>query len=722
LISHKVKVNKKIFLSPETGFGVFKVSIKGTRENKIITGNLFDVKSGDFLEIKGEYFYHPRFGEQIKVITFEFIKPQDNEGIKKFLSSGRFKGVGEKTAEKIVNVFGQSTFEILEENPEKLNEINGVKKAVITEIKKNIRENKTIRDLTAKLSPFGIGTETIFKIFREFEDNAFEVLENNPYLLIDRIRGIGFKIADTVARGFGLNKNDPNRISAGIDFQISQNEQKNGDLWIDENELLEKSSYILDVDTDEIIESIENKIKRNELRREGIPQQIIMSYKNYLIEKMNAKLLFDYATTVSSSDKIEVNFEELYDKLSMRLTKEQEKAIISALNINLTIITGGPGTGKTTIIRAIIESLKINNKRFLIAAPTGRAAKRIEETSFYSASTIHRMLKIKPETQNFVHNEHNPLIADVIIIDEFSMVDSFLLYSLLKAISRGTKLIIIGDKDQLPSVGPGNILRDMIESNYFNIIYLSRNFRQTENSLIIENAHRINRGEHLILKAYNENLDFVFINISNEQQAKEKLLGIIDFFKDEFSITSTEFQILIPMYKGDVGIDNVNKMIQEKFNPESSFIKKEKISLKKMDKVMQLRNNYEKEIFNGEQGIVADFNESKRILVVDYEGYFVEYDLEEMDELSLSYAVSIHKSQGSEYDIVILVLLPSHSRMLNREIFYTAVSRAKKRIFLISDEITIQRALLNSTPHQRKTMLPIRLKEYFETPINENQF
>jgi exodeoxyribonuclease V alpha subunit len=447
---------------------------------------------------------------------------------------------------------------------------------------------------------------------------------------------------------------------------------------------------------------------------ESIPETIVASAKNYYIEKNIALFLHKITESQMEPDKKDIDPDLIQKKLNIELSAEQKTAVNSALKNNLTIITGGPGTGKTTIIRAIIEAFQERGVQVLIGAPTGRAAKRIEETSHYPASTIHRMLKVNPETRDFYHNEQNPLQVDAIIIDEFSMVDSYLFYSLLRAVPTRTKLIIMGDKDQLPSVGPGNILRDLIKSDYFNTIYLNRNFRQTENSLIIENAYRINTGESLILERYKENLDFVFIPIKHEQQALQKVKGIIDFFKDQYNPNSNEMQILIPMYRGVAGIDNINLAIQTQFNPEAELIKREKWTFKRLDKVMQLKNNYDKEIFNGEMGIISDFTQQKQKMIVDYDGFHVEYDKDDIDELTLAYAISVHKSQGSEYDIIILILLPSHSIMLNREIFYTAVTRAKKKIFLLSDPATVQRAISNSSPHLRRTLLPLRLKSVFE--------
>lgn len=712
----KVKVLKKIFYSEETGFSVCRVSVKGQRENTTIVGNLFDVNEGDFLEIEGEVVTHPKFGEQIKVHTSKSILPQDRDGMIKYLSSGRIKGIGKKIAEKIVDHFCHETFDILEKNPERLREIKGIQKKVIKEIKKNAKDNKIIRELTVKLGPYGIGHETIFKIYKEFADDSFKVLESNPYLLIQRVRGVGFRIADTIAKRFGIANNDSFRIKAGIDFWLTQYEQKNGDLYIEEPELTVRAAALLDVDEQEAAKNLEQMVQQNLLVREEINghETVVMTYKNYAIEEMTAKHLYNLYSSNLSLAPLKVNFDYIFKRTSVKLTQEQEEAVVSAVNNRITIITGGPGTGKTTIIRAIIESLEKDGKSVLIAAPTGRAAKRIEEATLYLASTIHRMLKIDPETWKFVHNEQNPLPADAIIVDEFSMVDFYLFYSLLKAISQHTRLIIIGDKDQLPSVGPGNVLRDLINSGYFNVIYLNRNFRQTADSLIIENAYRINSGDNLIFKPYSEDLDFVFIKVTSEHQALEKVLRIMEYYKDKYHFNSPEFQVLAPMYRGNAGIDNLNWQIQETFNKEPAVVKKDKMIFKRWDKVMQLKNNYEKEIFNGEQGAVADFNREKKTMIVDFDNSFLEYSMDELEELTLSYAVSVHKAQGSEYDMLALVLLPTHSIMLNRELFYTAVTRAKKKIFLISDPETVRRAIYNAAPAKRKTLLPKRLQGIFE--------
>lgn len=710
---YKVRIRKKIFSSEESGYAVLKAISNEHRDGINIVGNLFDINEGDTIEIEGEPVVHPKFGPQIKVKSFQSVLPEDKEGIIKYLSE-RIDGVGKRSAKKIADHFGDDTFKILEQNPQRLSEIKGIKKTVIADIQQKLKENKTQRELTVKLAPFGIGSETIFKIYKEFGDKSFQVLSQNPYILIDKIRGIGFKTADMVAKGFEITGSDSNRIAAGIDFTLSNVETRNGDLYIEEKELIVRSAALLDVDEKNIEDQLRFMIDNGQAVRELIPHPVIMSNRNYSLEKLIAKSLYNLSQSTTNNDTIQIDFNAISKRTSVELTDEQREAVKSAACNRITIITGGPGTGKTTIIRAIIEAMEQAKKNVLIAAPTGRAAKRVEEATSCQASTIHRMLKINPENRQFVHNEQNPLQADVIIVDEFSMVDFFIFYSLLKAISQHTRLIIIGDKDQLPSVGPGNVLRDIINCGYFKIIYLNRNFRQNEDSLIIENAYRINSGEELIIKPYSDTLDFVFIPVTNETQAMKKVIGIIEYYKNDYNYNSSDYQVLVPMYRGDSGIDNLNHQVQQQFNTEPMLVKKEKISFKRWDKVMQLKNNYEKEIFNGEQGVICDYNHEKNMLLVDFDGNYIQYGMEELDELTLSYAVSVHKAQGSEYEMLILVLLPTHYIMLNRELFYTAVTRAKKKIFLISDKETVNTAIANSRPSERKTLLPFRLKDVFE--------
>ena len=716
MLAFKVKVSRKIFVSAETGFGVFRVTLDGTRESRVIVGNLHSLGEGDLLQIEGEESEHPRFGKQIKVSRFEFIKPQDSEGIARYLSSGRFKGIGRKTAQKIVDHFGPATFEVLDGNPERLREVPGLRKTVLEAVQQSVRESRVLRDLTVRLTPFGVGQETVFRIFREFGDLAPALMESNPYLLIERVRGVGFKVADTIARAMNIARTDPQRIRAGIFFVLQQAEFQGGDLYVGRDDLLKKSSWLLDIADSDVFAVLEKLLERGELRSAALPEPCILTPQNELLEKAAALRLFQLAQDPVPGEGPAVNFEAVFDKLAVELTGEQKEAVLAAVRDRLTIITGGPGTGKTTIIRAIIEILKANGQSVLIAAPTGRAAKRIEESAFCQASTIHRLLKFNPETGQFVYNAQNPLKVDILIVDEFSMVDSFLLFSLLQALAGHTRLIVIGDKDQLPSVGPGNVLRDMIQSGYFHAIYLNRNFRQDRDSLIVENAFRVNSGDPLLFPAPNPELDFVFLPVAGDAQVVQKVESIVRYYQEGYPFNSPSFQVLVPMYRGEAGIDRINQMVQEKFNPEPFLLRREKASFKRRDKVMQTRNDYDKQVFNGDLGVVEDYNAAEKQLLVNYDGWAVEYDADELDELVLAYAVSVHKSQGSEYDVVVLCLLPSHSRLLSRELFYTAITRARKKLILLSDEATVARAVANSQPTLRKTLLPQRLRELFEAP------
>ncbi len=709
----KIKIRKKIFVSEETGFGVFSGKIEPSGEERIIVGSLFDIREGDKIEIEGEETFHPKFGKQIRVNSFKNLLPDDNEGIIRFLSSGRIKGVGRKTAEKIVNEFGKETFNAIRNHPEKLSAIKGIRRSVIERVKSSIEESRILRDLSVQLSPFGFGSTTIFRIYKEFGENSISYLNENPYRLIGKIRGIGFRRADTIAKSFKLPLTMPERIRAGIKFILEKELENKGHIFIPKKELLSFAVTLLSIGSNEIESEIEELIGLNEIVREEIPEPVYLSFRCMIVEKAIAGYLFRISGIHSEREKIDPDFSA--DSM-LKLTDEQKEAVRTAVNSKVTIITGGPGTGKTTIIRSIIDSATNSGKTIFVAAPTGRAAKRIEEATGYQTSTIHRLLKINPESMEFIFNESNPLNADFILIDEFSMVDTFIFYHLLRAVKKECSLILIGDKDQLPPVGPGNVLRDMINSGYFKTIYLNLNFRQTEASMIIENAYRINNGKEIKILPYSENLDFVLIRATVPDIILEKTAGIIKYYREKFSYNSFDYQVLTPVYRGDAGINRLNSFIQARFNLSDFILKTETKMFKLNDKIMQLKNNYEKEVFNGEQGTLVSYEKEKGIVYANFNGNIVEYSRDELDEITLSYAISIHKSQGSEYDYLILILLPSHSMMLNRELLYTAVTRARRKLVIISDEETLKKAIANSTPNLRRTILPLRLSETFSRP------
>ena len=708
----KIRIQKRIFQSETTGFGVFRVSGLPGGRSRTLVGELLDVHEGDTLEVSGEFARHPRFGEQFRVDSYLPLLPGDHEGMVAYIASRKIPGLGRKTAKKIVKAFAEETLQVLQGSPERLLAVKGIGHQLVEKIRTSFRDRRILRELTVRLSPFGIGTATILKILREFGDQAGLVLESDPYVLMDTIRGVGFRIADTIGRAYGISPEDPRRLRRGVDHILSQAESQNGDLHMERYTLLENGSRLLNTEVDRLAEILDQKIERGELVQEKIPETVIMSARNHQVETETARILHrmcGHAAPVQPPDP-----QPVFDELRLTLTSEQQEAVRTAVSHPVTVITGGPGTGKTTIIRAVIETFTRSGQKVRIAAPTGRAAKRIEEATGFPASTIHRLLKINPETGQFSHDERSPLLANAVIIDEFSMADIHLFHALLRALNPDALLIIIGDKNQLPSVGPGNVLRDLIQSDFFPTVSLSRNFRQTEDSGIVENAYRIHAGEPLELKPYRDDLDFVFVRVATPEQAISKVMGILEHLSGDYSPNSPEVQVLAPMYRGSAGIDILNAAIQEKFNPEPVCMNREQVRYKLNDKVMQLRNNYEKDVFNGEQGIVAEYNAEERKLVIDFEGRFTEYSAEEVDELTLSYAVSIHKAQGSEYDCVILLMLPRHAVMLNREIFYTAVTRSRKKLFLVSCEDAIYQAMARSTPNRRRTLLQQRLSDFFE--------
>ena len=710
--SLKVRVSKKIFAAPESGFAVLKVQLVGGRESRIIVGELAAVHEGDFLQIEGGESEHPRFGRQFKVSRFQFLMPEDSEGMIHYLSSGRIKGIGRKTAEKIVAHFGTAVFEILERSPERLAEIPGIRRSLAGDIGKHLRENRTLRELAVKLQPFGIGYETILKVQRQFGVGAPDVLMQNPYWLINRIPGIGFRTADAIGRAFGIARTESQRLRAGILHLLEQSEFQNGDLYSPQAELQRRAIALLDVPEAAVAEELERLLAAKVLWRDEGDERPVQTPANFSVEFQAAEALHRLATTRFAP---EAAATDIASRLSAALTEEQKQAVCAAAANRVTIITGGPGTGKTTIIRAIIEVCRSQKKRVAIAAPTGRAAKRIEESSHYRASTIHRLLKINPETGRFVHHAGNPLDVDTLIVDEFSMVDAHMFQCLLQAVAEGTQMILIGDKDQLPSVGPGNVLRDLIASGTLPTIYLQRNFRQEADSLIVENAHRINRGDALRISAYRDDLDFVLLPIRDPEAAAAKVCAILEFYRPTYPFNSPQFQILVPMYRGAAGIDRINQLVQERFNPEPFLIENERLRFKKFDKVMQLKNNYEKEVFNGDQGIVVDFQPQTQMLEVDFDGQRVAYGPEEREEIAPAYAVSVHKSQGSEYEVVVLVLLEAHRLLLTRELFYTAVTRARKRLLLLSNDAAIAQACAESRRLQRRTLLQRRLQDRFRS-------
>lgn len=706
------RIRKKIFGSPDSGFAVLKAAIEGARQARVLVGPLDGLHEGDTIEFEAEEAEHPRFGPQLKVLNYRLLPPRDNDGIIRFLAAGRIKGLGPRTAAKIVAHFGASTLEVLEKEPQRLAEVRGVRAALVETVRQSLQENRRLRELSVRLAPLGIGIDTALRILHAFGAESEQVVSQAPYAMIGRVHGIGFRTADRIARAAGLPDDDPLRLRAGVRFLLEQAENGNGDLCVAEESLLEAAERLLGVSQRHVAAEVERMAALGQLRLEEEPERLLMHPAAWEAEWGAAMNLFQLVRQAVPPP-LAVDFAAILSRLSLPLTAEQQEAVQAAVTHPLTIISGGPGTGKTTIIRAIIEVLKANRQQALIAAPTGRAAKRIEESSLYPAATIHRLLRFQPESGTFQHNRQNPLKAESVIIDECSMVDAYLFHALLQALASGTRLVLIGDRDQLPSVGPGNVLRDLIGCGFFPTLFLERNFRQGGDSLIVENAHRVNHGLPLLATAAGNEDDFLLRRVSRETEALQQIEAIVRDLLDAYPFNSANLQILAPMYRGDAGIDRINERIQALFNPGEVLVRRERNSFRHLDKVMQLRNNYDKDVYNGDLGTVVEWDDGSRQLLVDFDGRFVSYGGDELDELTLAYAVSVHKSQGSEYDVVVLALLPAHARMLSRELFYTAITRARRKLILLSDDDTIARACANARPRLRRTMLPRRLQEMF---------
>jgi len=711
-------IERITYYNEENDFIVAKLQEKGKRELTTIVGNLSGINPGESLKLAGRWVHNKKFGEQFQVENYEITVPATVHGIKKYLGSGLIKGIGPIMADRIVKKFALETLDIIEKTPERLSEVDGIGPKRIAMITKAWEEQKEIKEIMIFLQGHGVSAAYSAKIYKQYREHSIEVVKENPYRLAHDIHGVGFITADKIAQNIGIDPNSLIRAKAGVIYVLNELTEE-GHVYYPERDLTRKAKEILKVDEELIGKAISELSNEKEIFIEGINNgdslKAVYLAPFYVAETGIAQRLRKLKE--SSSNIRPINPEKAIDwvqqKLNIELAEKQKEAIILAASSKVLIITGGPGTGKTTIITAILRIFQQLKLRILLAAPTGRAAKRMSEATGWESKTIHRLLEYSPQKGGFKKDQDDPLEADVVVIDEASMVDTLLMYHLLKAIPPQAHLILVGDVDQLPSVGPGNVLKDIIDSGIFTVVRLTEIFRQAQTSMIIVNAHKVNQGEFPILKEMErkEATDFYFIQEEEPEKTLNQILTLCsERIPKHFGFHSIrDIQVLTPMHKGVIGAINLNLELQKRLNPDQQGITHGSRTFKLGDKVMQITNNYNKEVFNGDIGWVSRIDQEDRELTIDFDGKFIPYDYSDLDEVVLAYAISVHKSQGSEYPVVILPVTTQHYMLLQRNLIYTGMTRAKKLVVLIGTKKALAIAIKNNKPRLRFTLLSDRL-------------
>ena len=700
-------VEKITYQSAENGYSVLRVAVKDYNELVTVVGNLIDVNVGSVLLIEGEWTVNKKYGTQFSAYKWEETVPATAFGIEKYLGSGLIKGVGPKFAKRIVDMFGTDTISVIEDNPEHLNEVEGIGEKRIEMIVKSWEQQKEIKNIMLFLQSHDVSTTFATKIYKKYGNKSIEIVKANPYKLADDIWGIGFKTADNIASKLNFDKNCFIRCRSGILYTLNQLAD-DGHVYAEKEQLIKKSSELLDIEQNFIVEALEKILNTNDL---VLDEEAIYLPSFYMAEigiAHRLKLLNNSPARINTN--LKVNISRLQEKIGIEYDEIQAKGIQQAVTAKVMILTGGPGTGKTTTALGIIRILQIMGMHILLAAPTGRAAKRMTETTGMEAKTIHRLLEFKP-SGGYQRNEKNMLDGDVLIIDESSMIDVILMNSLMKAIPPHMKLILIGDIDQLPSVGAGNVLRDIIDSNQFSVIRLTKIFRQAQSSRIIMNAHKINEGRYPDL-SNGKNTDFFFIEAEEPEIAANTIVELVKSrLPKYYHISPSSIQVLSPMQKGMVGASNLNILLQDAINPSDKCLYRAGRSFRQNDKVMQIRNNYDKEVFNGDIGFISEIDFDNNKLNVAFDNRIIEYDITELDELVQAYAITIHKSQGSEYPVVVMPVMMTHFIMLQRNLIYTGITRAKKVLVIVGTKKAVSYSVRNVTVTKRNTKLKERLQE-----------
>jgi exodeoxyribonuclease V alpha subunit len=718
------QVERIVFSSDDTLYTVARLKVSGIPGVVTVVGQLAGINPGEILRVSGDWEIHPKHGQQFKAETYSVSRPAHVKGIEKYIGSGLIRGIGPEMAKRLVGRFGAKTLDVIEHSAEDLLGVEGIGEKRLEMIRKAWEDQREVREVMIFLQGHGVSTGYSAKIFKQYGQDAIRVVQDNPYRLAADIFGVGFVIADRIAEKVGIPKDALVRAEAGILFVLEKMCEE-GHVHAIFDDVIEQAKGLLEVSRDVLESAIVNlaaskRIVLEDLgNQDGIGRGVTKAVylkafhaaETGLANRLKALLSVPVEPVRMQPDQIK---QLVQKRLAVVLSEEQWSALSTSLSSKVCVVTGGPGTGKTTVVKAILAVFEGAGKRVLLAAPTGRAAKRLAEVTGHDAKTIHRLLAYNFKTRGFQRNEKNPLDAEVVIVDEASMVDIFLMFNLIKAAPPTAVLILVGDVYQLPSVGPGNVLGDMIRSKQVPVVILKEIFRQAKQSLIVVNAHQINQGYFPSVPTSNRDQlhDFYFI----EQEDTGKVLSTIlelcceriphRFGLDPFS----DIQVLTPMHKGIVGTVNLNRVLQQALNPSSDMIERLGRTFRRGDKVMQIRNNYAKEVFNGDIGSISQIDREMNRITVEYGGHAVNYDFADLDELVLAYAVSVHKSQGSEYAAVILPVMTQHFVLLQRNLIYTGITRAKELIVLIGTKQALAIAIRNDRPQKRMTRLAHRLQ------------
>ncbi|KHK01666.1 SF1B family DNA helicase RecD2 [Desulfovibrio sp. TomC] len=718
LVDLQGQIERVTFTSEESGYTIAKVKVYGRRELVTVVGNILCPTPGEIIKMKGEWGNHPKFGEQFKLTFYKTTTPASVHGIEKYLGSGLIKGIGPVMAKRIVKLFGEATLDVIEADIQKLVEVPGIGSKRVGMIGLAWEEQKEIRSVMLFLQTHGVSSGYATKIYKQYKNESIGVVQENPYRLAHDIFGIGFVTADKIAQKLGFDKNSPLRAEAGILYVLHQLSDE-GHVFYPREPLIEKAIEILEVEAGVLTDALgrlarEQKIVAETLDNPGGPVEAVYLAKYHLSEKQvtaRLKALQAAAKGVRAIDAVKA-VEWVQEKLSMTLAEKQVEAVRAAATSKVLVITGGPGTGKTTIIRAILKIFSAITKHILLAAPTGRAAKRMSEATGHEAKTLHRLLEYSMQKGGFQKNEDHPLDCELIVVDEASMIDLILMHHLLKAIPKPATLILVGDVDQLPSVGAGNVLKDVIASGAIPVVELNEIFRQAQESSIIVNAHRINKGVMPDLRPKMEGDDFYFVQEDEPDRALQRIIHLVkERIPKKFGLDPIDdIQVLTPMNRGVVGTANLNTALQEALNPRGEELARGGRTFRVGDKVMQIKNDYDREVFNGDIGRIARIDSEEQEVVLAIDGREVKYEYSDLDELVLAYGVSIHKSQGSEYPAIVIPIMMQHYIMLQRNLIYTGITRGRKLVVLVGQKKALGMAVRNNKTSFRNTYLDKRLK------------